>query len=96
MQINLSGHHVAITPALRHYVNEKLPKLSRFFDPIPQIHVVLKVEKIQHTAEATIQANGEELHATSTQTDMYAAIDGLVDKLVRRLTKYKNKSRRYH
>lgn len=91
MQINLSGQHFEITPNLRNYVNEKVPKLSRFFDPIPLIHVVLKVEKMQHIAEATLQANGEDLHATAREATMTAAIDSLIDKLIRLLKKHKDK-----
>jgi putative sigma-54 modulation protein len=94
MQINLSGQHFEITPALHDYVNEKIPKLSRFFDPIPLVHLVLKVEKMQHIAEATLQANGEDLHATAKEATMMAAVDSLIDKLVRLLKKHKEKH--YH
>lgn len=91
MQINLSGHHVEINENLRSYVTEKISKLERFFDRITQIYVVLKVEKMQHIAEATLHADGEELHATSQNRTLYAAIDLLTDKLARQLTKRKDK-----
>lgn len=91
MQINLSGQHFEITPTLRDYVNTKFPRLSRFFTPITLIHIVLKIEKTRHIAEATLQANGEDLHATAKESSMNAAIDRLLDKLTRQLTKYKIK-----
>ena len=45
MQINLSGHNVEITEALRDYVTNKFSKLERFFEHINNVHVVLTVEK---------------------------------------------------
>ncbi len=91
MQINLSGHHVEITDSMRNYVNEKIEKLDRHFDHALDIHVVLTVEKLRHKAEATLHVSGNSLHADSVQEDMYAAIDGLVDKLDRQGKKHKEK-----
>ena len=91
MQINLSGHHVEITDSMRHYVHEKIAKLDRHFDKALDIHVVLTVEKLRHKAEATLHVSGVNLHADDVQEDMYAAIDGLVDKLDRQGKKYKEK-----
>lgn len=91
MQISLSGHHVEITDSMRNYVNEKIDKLDRHFDQALDIHVVLTVEKLRHKAEATLHVSGNSLHADSVQEDMYAAIDGLVDKLDRQGKKHKEK-----
>ena len=91
MQVNLSGHHVEITDSMRNYVNEKVEKLDRHFDQALDIHIVLTVEKLRHKAEATLHVSGINLHADDVQEDMYAAIDGLVDKLDRQGKKYKEK-----
>ncbi len=91
MQVNLSGHHVEITDSMRNYVNEKVAKLDRHFDKAIDIHIVLTVEKLRHKAEATLHVSGGNLHADDVQEDMYAAIDGLVDKLDRQGKKYKEK-----
>ncbi|WDE04415.1 ribosome hibernation promoting factor [Thalassomonas viridans] len=91
MQINLSGHHVEVTTSLRDYVNTKFAKLERHFDNINNVYVVLTVEKLNQTAEATIHLNGGEVHASSQHGDMYAAIDTLVDKLDRQVLKHKGK-----
>ena len=91
MQISLSGHHVEITDSMRNYVNEKIAKLDRHFDQALDIHVILTVEKLRHKAEATLHVSGTSLHADSVQEDMYAAIDGLVDKLDRQGKKHKEK-----
>ena len=91
MQVNLSGHHVNITDSMRHYVNEKVARLDRHFDQAININMVLTVEKLCHKAEATLHVSGNNLHADHVQEDMYAAIDGLVDKLDRQGKKYKGK-----
>jgi len=91
MQINLSGHHVEITEALRENVNTKLAKLSRHFDHINNVHIVLTVEKLNQIAEASIHVSGTDIHAKAENADMYASIDNLVDKLDRQILKYKGK-----
>lgn len=91
MRINLSGHHVEVTNSMRSYVEQKLEKLERHFDHINNVYVVLKVEKLKQIAEATLHVNGGELHASSIDEDMYASIDGLIDKLDRQVLKHKAK-----
>ena len=92
MQINISGHHLDITDALREYVNEKFTRLERHFDHITSIHVILSPEPKTHKAESTIRITGGELFATAEAGDMYAAIDLLTDKLDRQILKNKEKS----
>ncbi len=95
MQINLTGHHVDITESLRNYVDTKFEKLERHFDHINNVHVILNVEKLSQKAEATLHLNGGEVFANSEHTDMYAAIDGLIDKLDRQVIKHKEKLKRH-
>jgi len=91
MQINLTGHHMDITPALRSYVQDKFGKLERHFDHMTNVHVILTVEKERQIAEATIHVNRGNLFADARTDDMYAAIDSLVDKLDRQVKKHKEK-----
>ena len=93
MQVSLSGHHVEITESMRNYVNEKIERLDRHFDKALDIHIVLTVEKLRHKAEATLHVSGSNLHADDVQEDMYAAIDGLIDKLDRQGKKHKEKQK---
>jgi putative sigma-54 modulation protein len=96
MQVNLTGHHIDITPALRDYVDSKLAKLARHFDHVTDIHCILTVEKLQHRAEAKINVSGNTLFADSTEENMYAAIDTLADKLDRQIKKHKEKVQAHH
>ncbi|MCU0970323.1 MAG: ribosome hibernation promoting factor [Gammaproteobacteria bacterium] len=91
MQMNLTGHHVDITDALRQYVTTKFERLERHFDSVTNVHVVLSVEKLQQKAEAKMHVSGADVFADSIHEDMYAAIDALVDKLDRQVKKHKEK-----
>lgn len=91
MQIDVTGHHVELTDALNDYVAQKFDRLERHFDNVVDVHVILTVEKLQQKAEATVQISGAKLFADSIADDMYAAIDGLVDKLDRQVKKHKEK-----
>lgn len=95
MQIQLTGHHVEITPALRQYVTEKMERLARHFDHVSNVHVVLSVEKLRQKAEATINLSRGTVFAEAEAEDMYAAIDVLVDKLDRQVKKQKEKNTDY-
>jgi putative sigma-54 modulation protein len=92
MQINLTGHHVDITTSLRDYINTKFTKLERHFDHISNVHVVLTVEKLNKVAESTVHLKGTEVHAKAENSDMYASIDALIDKLDRQIMKHKGKT----
>jgi putative sigma-54 modulation protein len=91
MQLNVTGHHVEITDALRDYVTGKLERVERHFDNVTNVHVILTVEKERQKAEATVHVSGAELYAEATDEDMYAAIDAMVDKLDRQVKKHKEK-----
>jgi putative sigma-54 modulation protein len=96
MQLNVSGHHVEVTESLRGYVTTKIERLERHFDNVSDVHCILTVEKLRHKAEATVNVNGDTIYADATEEDMYAAIDGLVDKLDRRVKKLKEKLADHH
>lgn len=96
MQIQISGHQIEVTQALRDHVQSRLTKLDKYFDNVTSLAVVLSVEKLQHRAEATLSVSGRTLHAEASDGDMYASIDLLLDKLVAQLRKYKEKLTAHH
>ncbi len=95
MNLNITGHHVEVTPALRDYVNGKVDKVIRHFDHVTSVHVILSVEKLVQKAEITLHVKGKDIFADSSDTDLYAAIDMLIDKLDRQVLKYKGKQNDY-
>jgi len=96
MQLSVTGHHVDVTDAMRNYVANKLEKVERHFDLVSDVHCILTVEKLRHKAEAKVNVNGGTIYADATEEDMYAAIDGLVDKLDRQVRKHKEKLVDHH
>lgn len=92
MHTIVSGHHIAITAALRAYVENKLGRVGRYFDSAVAAHVILSVDKLDHKAEATLHINGGLLCAAAQAGDMYAAIDAMARRLDRQIKKYKEKT----
>jgi len=93
MNLSVTGHHVEVTSSMHNYVTEKLQRLQRHSENLFDIHVILSVEKVRQKAEATIQIAGTKIYADTTQPDMYAAIDLMMDKLDRQLIRHKEKSK---
>ena len=91
MNLNVSGHHLEVTPAIRDYVRAKIERVTRHFDQVIDAHVILTVDKLRQKAEVTLHVRGKELHCESDDEDLYAAIDLLADKLDRQVLRYKDK-----
>lgn len=101
MNLTISGHHVDVTPALREYVLTKLDRVTRHFDQVVDINVLLSVEKLKEKerrqkAEVTLHAKGKDIFIEQTSEDMYAAIDQLMDKLDRQVCRHKDKVQNHH
>ncbi|MGL5335209.1 MAG: ribosome hibernation-promoting factor, HPF/YfiA family [Enterovibrio sp.] len=90
MQLNVSGHHLEVTDALRQQITHKFSKLERFHS-VSSANVVLSVEKLQHIIEATLRVNQAEIYAKASADNMYGAIDLLNDKLLKQLDKHKQR-----
>ena len=101
MSLTISGHHLDVTPALRNYVTTKLDRITRHFDQVVGVKVLLSVEnqkekeKRQH-AECSVRVKGSDLFAESAHEDLYAAVDELVDKLDRQVVRHKNRLQDHH
>ncbi|MEE4297258.1 MAG: ribosome-associated translation inhibitor RaiA [Wenzhouxiangella sp.] len=93
MQLEVTGQNIEVTQALRAYLEEKTERLERHFDNLISGHFVLRLEKLEHSAEGTVHVGGKTnaLHAVETSEDMYAAIDGLIDKLDRQVRRHKSR-----
>ena len=91
MNLQLTGHHVEITAAIRDYVTSKLERVSRHFDHVIDVAVIMTVEKLDKKIEANVHLSGKDIHVQCHNEDMYAAIDGLIDKLDRQIIRHKEK-----
>ena len=100
MNLTISGHHLEITPALRGYVMSKLERITRHFDQVVDMKVILSVEKQKEKgrrqrAECNVYVKGSDLFAESAHFDLYAAINELIDKLDRLVVRYKDRVQDY-
>ena len=92
MNLNLTGHHLEITPAIREYVDAKMSKIKRHFDHVIDVSIILSVEKLKQKAEVNVHMRGKDIFVETDSEDMYASIDSLVDKLDRQILKHKEKA----
>ena len=92
MNLHLSGHHVDVTPAMRDYVTSKFTRITRHFDHVIDVNVILSVEKLKQKIEANVHLSGKDIFVECDDADMYAAIDALVDKLDRQILKHKERN----
>lgn len=91
MNLNITGHHLEITPAIRDYVVAKLDRVVRHFDHVTAVHVILSVEKLRQKAEVTVHVRGKDIFVEAHDESLYAAIDVLAAKLDRQVVKHKEK-----
>lgn len=91
MQITIFAKNLDLTPALRAHAEKKLAKLDRYFDVPLSAQVVLSIERGRHIAEVTMPVEGRLLRGENSTEDMYASLDGVVDKLERQIHKYKTR-----
>jgi putative sigma-54 modulation protein len=96
MNLHFTGRNIDVTPALKTFTSEKMEKLKHRHDAIDKIDIVFHVENVTHIAEATLKCEGQVFHATAESEDMYVAIDVLVDKLLKQITKHKEKMKDKH
>lgn len=96
MNLTISGHHLDVTAALREYVLTKLERITRHFDQVVDINVLLSVEKpsakaLRQRAEVTLHVKGKDIFVEHSAEDMYAAVDQLMDKLDRQVCRHKDR-----
>jgi putative sigma-54 modulation protein len=94
MQIAVTFRHMEADEGIRDYVKEKLQRLEKYVVNPGEIHVVLSVEKFRHIAEITIIGNGVTLNSQGRNSDLYAAVDQMVEKAERQIRERREKARR--
>lgn len=93
MKINIHSDNIKITEAIKTYIGEKLGRLDKYFESANNINarVVIRVRDRDQIIEVTIPADRFTLRNEEANTDLYAAIDTIVDKLERQIRKNKTK-----
>lgn len=94
MQIIVTGRHQDMTDELKAHVSKKLERLTRFYDRVESIEAVLDREGEASIVEVLVYAErGIRFVARESDVDLYSALDLVVDKLSRQLTKHKERFR---
>lgn len=100
MEITINGHNLDITPRLRNYVEKKTSRLDRYMPNLYTVRVDLTEESTRsaidrQVAQVTIRDDrGTILRAEERSSDIFAAIDEVVDKLYRQINRYQGKRKR--
>lgn len=101
LTVHVKGRNLTVTPALHDQVVRKLSKLEKYHDRLHDIDVELLTEPTRDAAhrncvEATTRVLGQTIRVSSTDVDMFAAIDAVVDKLYRHLNRQKERIKSHH
>lgn len=92
MNVSVNFRHTEPTEALTTYATEKVHHcLEKYVRDHTDVHIVLCVEKRDQIAEATVHSKNYDLRARAVTTDLYSAIDKLVDNIVSQLRKQKER-----
>ena len=99
--MTISGHHLEVTPALHEYVLTKLDRVTRHFDQVVDVNVLLTVQKLKEKerrqkCEVTLRVKGRDIFVENAHEDLYAAIDQLMDKLDRQVMRHKDRVQDHH
>lgn len=87
----IRGKNIEVTPALRDYVEKKVGKVTKYFDNVGEITVLLTVSKDRHIVEVTVPVQGILMRGQESTMDMYTSIDLVIEKIERQIHKYKTK-----
>lgn len=101
MNFRISGTHLDITPALHDYVLAKLDRVMRHFEQVVDVFVILAIDNarekaLRQRAEINVHVKGRDIFVEHAGEDMYAVIDGLMDRLDRQVGRHKEKVQSHH
>lgn len=91
MKVTITGRHIKLSDDMRAYAEEKMHKVEAHFDHIIEGHMTLSTEKHRRIAEVTLNAKRATFHAQEETEDMYASIDGVMEKVDTQIRRHKDK-----
>jgi putative sigma-54 modulation protein len=90
--ISVTFRHIEPTAALKHYAEEKIHKIGKYFSHALKAHIILALDtKQRQLAEVELHTHGTMIHGKEQHEDLYAAIDLVIDKIERQVRKQKDK-----
>lgn len=96
MQLSITFRHFDGSDSLKDFARERVERVNKFLDRPGEAHVVLWIERHLHFAEIRLQSGSYLLRGKEKSADMYASIEGAMDKIERQLLRYKDKLKQHH
>ena len=94
MTVIVSSRHMDVSPPLKEYAEQKVSKLTRYYNLIQEIEVVFDAGKATMQVEVIVNAEHRNMFIARREgSDAYACVDGCIDKLERQLTDHKERFR---
>lgn len=94
MNIIVVGRHQQVNAAMKEYARRKAGKLGKYFDRVHRIEVIMDVVGDDYRAEMVATASrGHRFVASAAESDMFASIDRVCEKMENQITRYKEKVR---
>lgn len=92
MNINIVGRKIKLTEPIKSFIEEKVENVLGYISNIIWVQVVVGVEKKQHFAEIVAHIGHQTIKAKAVSSDLYSAVDMVVDKIEIQAKKYKEKN----
>ncbi|HAZ30079.1 TPA: ribosome-associated translation inhibitor RaiA [Candidatus Acetothermia bacterium] len=94
MRLHIEERYPSNSDVMQQYVQKKVETLSRYFDKILKLEVVMEVEgAAQRVQMMGYLVNRKVVKAQAETPDMHASVDQVVDKMQRQLVRYKERLR---
>ncbi len=93
MNVEYTGRHFAITPAIKKNVETGLHKIKKILGGAFEASVILAVEKHRHKAEITITPRNGTIVGLAESTDMIVAVGEALEHLEKQALKHRTRSR---
>ena len=100
LEVEIYGRNMDVTERIDEYVTQKASRLDRYLNGIDDARVDLSYVKSarqaddRHVAQITIRGKGFILRSEESADDVFAAFDAALDKIQRRMERYKGKRNR--
>lgn len=97
MNIVVEVRHMAVTDAMKQYVQTKAAKLSKYYSDVQTIEVILDIEADKPSVEMVASAKRKNVFVAShREDDMYACVDRCLHKITEQLRRHKDRVRNRH
>jgi putative sigma-54 modulation protein len=88
MNIIITAKNFKLTDGLKSAIHEKLERFEKMISESEPVRVVLETKRYGQKIEVTLPINNRYIKAESTEEDLYVAIDTVIDKLKRQISKF--------